>query len=266
MPTHAIDTRLVLLSKIKLNPDQPRKNFDRAELESLKSSLKERGLINPVSLKETTPGNYLLIAGERRYRAAEELGWDLIDARIWPPELPQQELDLLALVENLQRIDLNCLEVAQGYRLLASPPYNMSLDRIADQVGLSDRSTISRYIALLDLPKEIQKMLSQDNFSEAHCRYITRISDPTAQIEFANRIVKEGWSAKRTSEEIEKVPGAKKAAKKAPKAEGQDSFKFAQIGEDVLIKVAGYLPAQATIDDFVGKLKEAYLTWRKSNP
>src|SRR5438874_11369269 len=111
MPTHPVATSLLPIGQIHSNPDQPRKNFDSGELEALKASIKERGLINPISVMQRGEGDYVLIAGERRFRAVRELGWTEIDARIWPQGTPSSEMDLLALVENIQRKDLNPIEV-----------------------------------------------------------------------------------------------------------------------------------------------------------
>src|SRR4051812_6811505 len=113
MPTHPVATTLLPISQIHPNPDQPRKNFDPQELEALKSSIQERGLINPISVMQRGEADFLIIAGERRFRAVSELGWQEIDARIWPQVTSTQEVELLSLVENLQRKDLNPIEVAE---------------------------------------------------------------------------------------------------------------------------------------------------------
>jgi hypothetical protein len=120
--TRPIATTLLSVAQIYPNPDQPRRIFDPKELAELKASIRERGLINPIAVVQRGEHDYLIMAGERRYRAVCELGWTEIDARIWPLNTPGREVELLSLVENLQRLDLNAIEVAKGYRILTWPP------------------------------------------------------------------------------------------------------------------------------------------------
>src|SRR6266851_341338 len=124
MPTQPVATTMIPIDRIHANPNQPRKYFDPQAIQDLKESMDKRGLICPIAVVKSGESDYTLIAGERRYRAAKELKWDQIDCRIWPAETTPQEVEMLSLVENLQRADLNPIEVANGYKLLTKEPYN----------------------------------------------------------------------------------------------------------------------------------------------
>jgi ParB family chromosome partitioning protein len=216
MPTQPVAMTPIQIGKIHSNPNQPRKIFDPQAIEDLKESMDKRGLIGPIAVFKSGEDDYTIIAGERRYRAALELRWDSIDCRIWPAETTPQEVDMLALVENTQRQDLNPIERARGYQRLAEE-FKMSHDEIAQAMGMPNNSTVSRFIALLDMPQEIQDLLPRGSISEGHCRALRQITDKNKQIELANRIDKEGWSVRETEKRVETIntPAAEKPGKVA---------------------------------------------------
>ena len=200
MPETAVEKTIlqsIPIDQIKPSPFQTRKTFDDASLNELAQSIKTEGLIQPIIVRASADGRYEVIVGERRLRAAKLLGWAAIDA-IVRPGVSNQDAALKGVIENLQRVDLNPLERAQGYKRLADN--GLSQEQIAEKAGLSDHNTVSRYMLLLDLPPEIQELLPRGRISEGHTRFIRQIADKTKQIKLAQQADKEGWSVK----EIEK--------------------------------------------------------------
>jgi ParB family transcriptional regulator, chromosome partitioning protein len=235
MPTQPVAMTPIRAEKIHPNPNQPRKIFDPQAIEDLKESMDKRGLICPIAVFKSGEDDYTIIAGERRYRAALELKWDSIDCRIWPAETTPQEVEMLALIENTQRQDLNPIERAKGYQRLAEE-FKMSHDEIAQAMGMSNNSVVSRHIALLEMPQEIQDLLPRGSISEGHCRALRQITDKNKQIELAKRIDQEGWSVRDTEKRVEALntPAAEKPGKVAadPVYEwGGQSFQFFRKGK-----------------------------------
>lgn len=181
------------LSLIDPNPYQPRHEFDPAELEGLADSVRTHGVLQPVVVRQV--GNrYQLVAGERRLRAVQILGWHNIPARV--VELDDQQTCELALVENLQRKDLNAIEKALAFeRYLAQ--YQTTHDRLAKQLGI-DRSTVTNLIRLLELPDAVQQMVAKNHISAGHARAILSIDDPLAQLTLAQEVSEKGLSVRET--------------------------------------------------------------------
>lgn len=261
MPTQAIDTRLIPLSQIDPNPDQPRKNIDPASLEELKASLQERGLINAISLQDMGNGRYRLIAGERRFRAAQALGWGEIDARIWPQALPVQELELLALVENVQRKDLSPIELANSYKLLSQLPHNLSQEEIAQKTG-QGRSTIGQYAMVSNLDAKVQEFVTQvTNLTLKHLLQICRLKTPQEQIAMAEAASEKDLSVEQLKALVDKKlgPGRSEDKKKGKKEKPVSGLKFKLEGD--WLEVSGKIPFQpikgaviAAADQFREKL------------
>ncbi len=208
MPTHPVATTLLSIAQIHPNPDQPRKNFDPQELADLRDSIREEGLVNPISVMQRGEGDFLIIAGERRFRAASELGWKEIDARIWPKETTPAEVELLALVENVQRTNLTPIEVAKGYRRLSEPPFDMSQEEIAGRVA-KPRSTVAEFLGLLEHPQAIQDQISSGYLTVSHARVLKRVEDIPRRIALAELAVKQGWSFKETEKRVTGLLGKK---------------------------------------------------------
>jgi ParB family transcriptional regulator, chromosome partitioning protein len=195
------------LEKIKASPFQPRTNFDRASLDELSQSIGERGVIQPVVVRPVGDV-YELIAGERRFRAVELLGKKTIPAIIYDT-ISNQEVMELALIENIQRQDLNPIEEASAYHRLMTE-CSLSQNDIAARVG-KERSSIANAIRLLSLPDEIKEMISEGKISAGHARAILAVTSDVEKIALAQRTALEGLSVR----ELEKLVYTDKTRKKA---------------------------------------------------
>jgi ParB family chromosome partitioning protein len=188
------------IKNINTNPFQPRLEFDPERLEQLKNSISENGVIQPITVREVD-GGYELIAGERRLRAVQELGFSEIPAYIMTITSENQLLEL-ALVENIQRDDLNPIELAKAYHKLQIE-HGLTQEAVAQKVG-KDRATIANFIRLLKLPDQIQESLRHEDISMGHARAIIGLSSKSEQIQIWKNIVKNGWSVRKVEEEIRK--------------------------------------------------------------
>jgi ParB family chromosome partitioning protein len=158
--------REIRLDQIVPNPRQPRRAFSDAELQELQLSMQASGLLQPIAVRPRKDGRFELIAGERRFRAATRLGWSTIAAYV--REVSDEQLLSLALVENLQREDLNPIEEAEGYRQLISD-FGLAHQQVAQAVG-KDRSTITNALRLLALPEEVQRLVRDGSLTLGHAR------------------------------------------------------------------------------------------------
>lgn len=174
------------VNQISPNPYQPRTDFDPASLEELKNSIKQNGLIQPITVRRGGPLKYELISGERRWRAFKELGYEFIPAYILNVD-SKEKLIALALIENLQREKLNPIEIAQAYKRL-NEECNLSHEDIAAQVG-KDRTTIVNFIRLLKLPEEIQESLKKEEITAGHARAILSLEESDKQISLFKKII-----------------------------------------------------------------------------
>jgi len=184
--------RQVAVNAIQPNPHQPRRRFDEAELASLADSIKQHGILHPPVVSDAGNGRYELIAGERRVRAAKLAG--LAQVPVIVRSFNEQQKLELALLENVQRADLNPIETAAAYRKLMDE-FNLSLDDVAQRMGKA-KSTVSNIIRLLALPEAARQALASGSISEAHGRAILAITDPAVQTELLNHITTEGWTVR----------------------------------------------------------------------
>lgn len=184
------------IDKIKSNPYQPRTRMDEEKLLELTDSIKEKGIIQPVVVRQVGE-EFELVAGERRLTAVKKLGWEKIPAVI-TGKLSKEEMLELSLIENLQREDLNPIDTACGYKRLLEE-CDLSQDQMAQKIG-KDRSTIANTLRLLHLPEEVQKLISDGKLSEGHARTILALPDEKRQIELSKRVVKDGLSVRKTEE------------------------------------------------------------------
>lgn len=183
------------LSKIDPNPHQPRKSFDQGQLETLADSIKLHGILQP--LVASPSGNrYQLIAGERRLRASKLAGLKTVPVIV--RSFNEQQKVELALIENLQREDLNLIEMATAYKKLVDE-FNLLPAEIGKRVG-KDRSTIANYMRLLALPDDAKQALIDGKISEGHGRVILTVGEPAKQAEMLKLIVEHGWSVRQTEE------------------------------------------------------------------
>jgi ParB family chromosome partitioning protein len=187
------ELRELTLSEIEPNRFQPRRAFDPAALEDLKRSLAANGLLQPVVVRETD-GGYELVAGERRWRAARELGWKRIPAVV--RDVDDRTLLTLALVENLQRASLSPIDEAVGYDRLIRE-FGLSQGDIAERVG-RDRSTVANAIRLLKLPKGVQALLDSSALTPGHARALLSVEDERELLRLAREAVAKDWSVRET--------------------------------------------------------------------
>ena len=191
------------LASVKPNPFQPRTRMDEAELTDLANSMEASGLLQPVVVRPRDAG-FELIAGERRWRAAQRLGWAKIPAVV--KEVDDRTLLTLALIENLQRDDLSPIDEAAGYRRLGEE-FRLGHSEIAKAVG-RDRSTVANLLRLLQLPPDVQAMVHEKRLSAGHARALLGLSDAERQSALAAEAVEQGWSVR----EVEAAVAGKRAA------------------------------------------------------
>lgn len=190
------DLRQIRVEDISSDPGQPRKNFDQDALEQLSSSIVEHGILQPIVLVPSKDSGYIIVAGERRWRAAKMAGLDKVPAII--RTLSSQHKLELSLIENLQRRDLNPIETATAYLKLRDQ-FNMSLDMIAQRMGVGAVSTISNKLRLLKLPKSVLDLVAKGDIREGQVRPLIGL-DPEVVEDAVRRIISEGWSARKVEQ------------------------------------------------------------------
>jgi len=203
------------LSKIEANPFQPRSKFDEEALEELATSIREIGLIQPITLRKIADDKYQIIAGERRFRASQLAGLETIPSYV--RKAKDDGMLEMALVENIQREDLDSIEIALSYqRLIDELEYTQ--EELSSRVG-KKRSTIANYLRLLRLPAIIQKGLIDKEISMGHARAIINIDNSDTQISIYEQIVKYAYSVRKVEEIVRNLNSAdqKKSTEKAPK-------------------------------------------------
>ena len=191
----------VAIDKISVNPFQPRSNFDEEALQDLASSVRELGIIQPISLREMDDGSYQLITGERRLKAATIAGLKTIPAYIRSAD--DQAMLELALVENIQREDLDAIEIAISYHRLIEE-CNLTQENLSERVG-KKRSTVANYLRLLKLPAEIQLGIREKKISMGHARSLIGIDNPDQQIELYYQIIRDELSVRQTEDLVRKI-------------------------------------------------------------
>jgi len=191
----------VELSKIQANPFQPRTTFDEEALEELATSIREIGIIQPLTLRKLNDEQYQIIAGERRFRAAKIAGLDKVPAFV--REAGDEEMLELALVENIQREDLDAIEVALSYQRLIEE-CDLTQESLSERVG-KKRSTVSNYLRLLRLPAIIQKGIREQEISMGHARALVNIAEPETQVMIYKQIVKYDFSVRKVEEIVRKI-------------------------------------------------------------
>ena len=200
------------LSKISVNPNQPRREFDPVALQELADSIAEIGIIQPITLRQLSEDSYQIIAGERRYRASIQAGLKSIPAYIRTAD--DENVMEMALIENIQREDLNSIEIALSYQKLMDD-YEFTQERLSERVG-KKRSTIANYLRLLKLPAEIQLAIKNKKIDMGHARALVNIDDPAAMLTIYESILKEGYSVRKV-EEIVRVLNNGEAIKQPEK-------------------------------------------------
>ena len=189
------------LEQISPNPDQPRRTFDEDALEELAVSIRELGIIQPLSLRKMGADSYQIIAGERRYRAALMAGLASVPAYIRTAN--DSELTEMALIENIQREDLNAIEIALTFRKLIDQ-YNLTQERLSERIG-KKRATIANFLRLLKLPAEVQLGLRDKRLDMGHARALLSLDDPSLQLKIYNEIIKKGLSVRKVEEMVKSL-------------------------------------------------------------
>lgn len=180
------------ISQITPNPDQPRIKFDEDSLEELAMSIRELGIIQPLTLRSTGVDSYQIISGERRYRAARMAGLESVPAYVRTAN--DAELTEMALIENIQREDLNAIEIALTYRKLIDQ-YKLTQERLSERVG-KKRATIANFLRLLKLPAEVQIGLRDKVLDMGHARALLSLDKASLQLKLYNEIIKKGLSVR----------------------------------------------------------------------
>ena len=191
----------IALSMISPNPNQPRTDFDEAALNELAASIREIGLVTPITLRQMGENEYQIIAGERRWRAAAIAGLNSIPAYIRTAE--DEKVMEMALVENIQREDLNPIEIALAYQHL-SEATGMTQERISSRVGKS-RTSITNYMRLLKLPAQIQMALKNREIDMGHARALLAIDSPSTQLKLFKDIQRNNYSVRKVEEMVQQL-------------------------------------------------------------
>jgi ParB family chromosome partitioning protein len=190
------DVQRLPIEQLTPNPNQPRREFDETALMELAQSIERDGIIQPIIVRKTGPKEYQIIAGERRWRAAKTAGLKQVPVIVRTAD-DQQVLEL-AIVENIQREDLNPIELAIAFHRMATE-LGLSHDQIGQKTG-KERTTITNSVRLLQLPGDLQSMIAAKRLSAGHARALLKFEDETMQREIAQRCIVEGWSVRQIEE------------------------------------------------------------------
>ena len=213
------DIEKIDIEKVYANPNQPRKTFDKDSLNELAESIKLHGLIQPIIVNKTNDG-YMIIAGERRFRACKICGIKEIDAIV--KNYTEKQIAEIAIIENLQREDLNPVEIAKGIRKLMDE-YGLTQEKVSERLGKS-RSAIANTIRILSLYPEVLELVEKGKVSFGHAKILVSVSDYTTQILLAKKIAKDKLTVRDLEKEVDAILGnkKKKKASKLPSHELQD--------------------------------------------
>ena len=208
----------VLIHQIETNPWQPRTDFDKISIKELAESIKTQGIIQPITVRQLNDKTYQLISGERRLQASKIAGLETIPTFI--REANDQQMLEMALIENIQREDLNAIEIALSYQRLLSE-CKLKQEKLGERVG-KNRSTVSNYLRLLKLPPDIQIAIRDKQLSMGHARSLISIEDPILQLSIFNQIIENDLSV-RKSEELVRTLSKKNTQKNSVKREKSTS-------------------------------------------
>jgi ParB family transcriptional regulator, chromosome partitioning protein len=222
---------------IEPNPHQPRLNFDEKKLDELAQSIQANGLVQPILLRRLPRGNYQIVAGERRWRAAQRAGIQRINAVV--RDIPDSRLLELALIENIQREELNPIEEAQAYQRLIRD-FRMTQDEMALRVG-KDRSSVANHLRLLKLPVAIQKMLEDGSLTAGHARALLALETEQLQMKMADEIVNGNLSVRDTERAVKRASSGSKIRESSTALRNDANIRAAEL------KMKRFLGAQVKI-------------------
>lgn len=189
------------IDKIKANPNQPRREFDAEALQELSESIRQIGIIQPITLRQMEDGTYQIIAGERRWRASQMAGLKSVPAYIRTAD--DEKMMQMALVENIQREDLNAIEIALAYQNLIEQ-YDLTQDALSEKVG-KKRATIANYLRLLKLPAQVQMAIQKREMDQGHARALLGLQQPSMQVKLYNEIQQKGYSVRQVEEMVKAI-------------------------------------------------------------
>lgn len=253
------------LSNITPNPDQPRTVFEPTALEELTQSIRRLGVIQPITVKETAAGEYMIISGERRYRASKEAGMKSIPAYIRPAA--DESILEMALVENIQREDLGAMEIAITMQRLVDE-CNLTQEELSERIG-KKRSTVANYLRLLKLPVEIQLALNEDAITMGHARSLLSLDSFDKQMKLLKRIIDSALSVRQVEEIVKQMVDPAAKVPKEPDVEYPQSYTRlverleAIVGQNISIKrgakgngkiIIGF-DSDSDIERILGRLK-----------
>lgn len=199
------------VDQIRANPFQPRRHFDPSALEELRASIQEHGLLQPIVVRKGPTGGYEIVAGERRFRASKLLGKTTVRAIV--REVDDAGMQTLALVENLQRSDLNPLEKARALKAMMTTQ-GLTQDGVASRIG-KERATVANFLRLLELPEDVRVLVEEEKLSAGQAKAILQIPGDTRRSQAAALAVEKQWSAREIERFAQLTPGAKRRTPKA---------------------------------------------------
>lgn len=226
------------LSDIKPNAYQPRREFDEVKLRELAESIREHGIVQPIVVRRTADGTFELVAGERRWRACQMVGLEKIPAVI--KDLEDREITEIALIENIQREDLNPLEEAWAYKTLIEE-FGLTQEQVSQRVGRS-RPFIANMLRLLNLSQQVQTFVAQGQLSVGHARALLAVTDPAEQVLLAQQVVQDGLTVRQTEELVKnrgQQPEIGPGRVKKKKKHAQNAHPLVPIWEEKLQSVLG---------------------------
>lgn len=240
------------IERIDPNPWQPRRRHDEAGLEELAASIREHGVVQPIIVCRGEEGRYRLVAGERRWRACKMLGLGTIPAIV--KELSDREITEVALVENIQREDLNPLEEATAYRILLEE-FGLTQEEVARRVGKT-RAQISNTVRLLHLPERVRELIGEGLLSAGHGRALLGLEDAAEQVSLAEEIVRRGLSVREAEELVRRRSGGRSAAR--PR-EGKQSEEWEEVARQLAERLGTRVRIRAK--DGRGRIEIEFYGW-----
>ena len=231
----------IALDQIEPNPNQPRPDFDEESLQELAGSIREIGIIQPITLRQVAENRFQIIAGERRWRASQLAGLKTIPAYI--RTIKDESVMEMALVENIQREDLNPIEIALAYEHLLESP-GMTQEKVSERVGKS-RVAITNYLRLLKLPAQVQMALQKKEIDMGHARALLGLDDPHLQLKLFNEIVKNQYSVRKVEEMVKLLNNGDdiQSGKRKIQARSQLSEEMTQMRK----RLGGYFKAKVLV-------------------
>ena len=231
----------IAIDQIEPNPNQPRHDFDEESLQELAGSIREIGIIQPITLRQVAENRFQIIAGERRWRASQLAGLKTIPAYI--RTIKDESVMEMALVENIQREDLNPIEIALAYEHLLESP-GMTQEKVSERVGKS-RVAITNYLRLLKLPAQVQMALQKKEIDMGHARALLGLDDPHLQLKLFNEIVKNQYSVRKVEEMVKLLNNGDdiQSGKRKIQARSQLSEEMTQMRK----RLGGYFKAKVLV-------------------